>query len=85
MVLVAHYYETNRQITTMRSFWQQHVKKTQQKLNRRKKKDENKVGWREAMKVASISWPKEKAKIERKRKREAKKIVKDSCEKEESC
>lgn len=65
----------------MRSEWQAHVKRTQEKLNRRKKKDETRVGWRESMKIASESWPKEKLKLERKRKREQKKAMKESVKK----
>ena len=55
--------------------WVAHVRKTQEKLNRRKKKNEARVGWRLAMQEASITWPKEKQKLDRKRKREAKKAA----------
>ena len=52
----------------MRSAWQEHVAKTRRKGNRGK----NEMSHREAMKAASVSWPKEKAKLLRKQKRECK-------------
>ena len=55
-----------------------HVRKTQIKLNKKKKKNEKKVGWRESMKHASTTWEKQKQKLTRKRKREQKKEEKDN-------
>ena len=51
----------------------EHVRNIQNK--QKKKKQE--AGWRHCMKLASETWPKEKLKIERKRKREAKKELKE--------
>ena len=62
----------------MRSAWQDFVRNTRVKLNRKKKKGEEQVGWRQAMKIASEKWPAEKIKIERKRKREAKKVLRET-------
>ena len=52
----------------MRSAWQEHVAKTRRRGNRGK----NEMSHREAMKTASVSWPKEKAKLLRKQKKECK-------------
>ena len=52
----------------MRSAWQEHVAKTRRKGNRGK----NVMSHRDAMKTASLTWEKEKAKLIRKRKRECK-------------
>ena len=60
----------------MRKEWFEHVRKTRIKMQRGKKET---VLHRDAMKVASESWPKVKAKIERANKRKSKpkqKIVK---------
>ena len=65
----------DKQSRIMRSAWTGFVKKTREKLNRKKKKGEEQVGWRSAMKIASEKWPAEKLKIERKRKREQKKAL----------
>ena len=62
----------------MRAAWTDYVKKTRDKLNRKKKKGETQVGWRESMKIASEAWPAEKLKIARKRKREQKKCLRES-------
>ena len=61
--------------TSMRKLWFQHVSKTRKKLQR-KSKDKT-VTHRQAMKEASISWPKEKVKLQNKIKREAKKLAKE--------
>ena len=53
----------------MRKAWSNHVNETYRKT-KKKNKD---ITRREAMKLASETWPKEKAKLERKRKREEKK------------
>ena len=52
----------------MRSSWLEFVKRTRVRENRGKKS----CSYREAMKIASETWPKEKAKIERRIKRERK-------------
>ena len=52
----------------MRSSWLEFVKRTRVRENRGKKS----CSYREAMKIASETWPKEKAKIERRIKREKK-------------
>ena len=56
----------------MRKAWSNHVNETYRKT-KKKNKD---ITRREAMKLASETWPKEKAKLERKRKREEKKVNK---------
>ena len=60
-------------MTTLRSDWFAHVNKTRKKMSRGSKEQ---VPHRAAMKAASITWPKEKEKLLRKRRREAKKIDK---------
>ena len=60
-------------MTTLRSDWFSHVSKTRKKMSRGSKEQ---VPHRAAMKAASITWPKEKEKLLRKRRREAKKIDK---------
>ena len=55
----------------MRSAWFDHVRKTREKESRGKKV---KVTHREAMKIASASWPAIKAKLQRKAEREKKKL-----------
>ena len=57
-------------MTTLRSDWFSHVSKTRKKMSRGSKEQ---VPHRAAMKAASITWPKEKEKLLRKRRREAKK------------
>ena len=52
----------------MRSAWQQYVAEVRRKGNRGK----NTMTHQEAMKAASLSWPKKKAKIERLAKKAAK-------------
>ena len=56
-----------------RKEWFNWVAKTRKKLSTKKKPCSHK----EAMAKASITWPKEKAKLERKAKREAKRVVKE--------
>ena len=56
----------------MRKSWFEHVAKTRKKLTRTKKEP---VSHRAAMAAASQTWPKEKLKIEKRLKREAKKIA----------
>ena len=58
----------------MRKFWFEHVRKTRKKLSKGKKEQ---ATHRQAMAAASVTWPKEKAKIERRLKREAKAAAKD--------
>ena len=58
----------------MRSAWFDHVRKTREKESRGKKV---KVTHREAMKIASASWPAIKAKLQRKAEREKKKIERE--------
>ena len=57
-------------MTTLRSEWFSHVSKTRKKMSRGSKEQ---VTHRAAMRAASITWPKEKEKLLRKRRREAKK------------
>ena len=59
--------------TSMRKLWFEHVGKTRRKLQRKDKKATH----RQAMKEASISWPKEKVKIQNRIKREARKLAKE--------
>jgi len=58
------------QASEMRRAWFDFVRKTRQKLSKKKKEN---VSHRDAMKAASTGWVAEKAKILRKKKREAKK------------
>ena len=57
-------------MTTLRTDWFAHVNKTRKKMSRGSKEP---ISHRAAMKAASITWPKEKEKLLRKRRREAKK------------
>ena len=57
----------------MRKLWFEHVGKTRRKLQRKDKKATH----RQAMKEASISWPKEKVRIQNRIKREARKLAKE--------
>ena len=57
---------------SMRQLWFDHVRKTRKRIGTKKEP----CSHRKAMSVASTSWPKEKAKIERKRTREKKKAAK---------
>ena len=59
--------------TSMRKLWFEHVSKTRRRLQRKQKDATH----RQAMKEASISWPKEKVKIQNRIKREARKIAKE--------
>ena len=72
----------------MRSAWFEYVAKVRKKLQRNNKKKT--VSHKEAMKVASVNWPKEKVKLQRKIAREKKKQEKLNKEnpepaKEHSC
>lgn len=60
---------------SMRQHWFEHVRKTRVRMSKKKKEP---VSHRDAMKAASVSWAKEKAKIERAQKRAAKKNAKES-------
>ena len=57
----------------MRKLWFEHVGKTRRKLQRKDKKATH----RQAMKEASISWPKEKVRIQNRIKREARTLAKE--------
>ncbi len=57
-------------MTSLRKDWFEHVRKTRKKMSRGQK---DLVDHRAAMKQASQSWPKEKEKILKRRKRDAKK------------
>ena len=59
--------------TSMRKLWFEHVSKTRRRLQRKQKDATH----RQAMKEASISWPKEKVKIQNRIKREARKLAKE--------
>jgi len=59
----------------MRKLWFEHVSKTRKRLQRKDKAATH----RQAMKEASISWPKEKVKIQNRIKREARKAAKERC------
>ena len=59
--------------TSMRKLWFDHVSKTRRRLQRKQKDATH----RQAMKEASISWPKEKVKIQNRIKREARKLAKE--------
>ena len=57
----------------MRKLWFEHVSKTRRKLQRKDKTATH----RQAMKEASITWPKEKVKIQNRIRREARKLAKE--------
>jgi hypothetical protein len=59
----------------MRKNWFEHVRKTRARTARKTKSS---CSHKEAMRLASITWDKEKNKILRKQKRDAKKAKKDS-------
>ena len=58
---------------SMRKLWFEHVAKTRRKLQRKNKEATH----RQAMKEASVTWPKEKVKIQNRIKREARKLAKE--------
>ena len=58
----------------MRKKWFEHVSKTRKKLQRTDKTTTH----RQAMTAASITWPKEKVKIQNKIKREKRKLAKET-------
>ena len=57
----------------MRKLWFEHVNKTRRKMQRKNKQATHRM----AMKEASVSWPKEKVKIQNRVKREARKLAKE--------
>ena len=59
----------------MRQLWFEHVAKTRVKLGRGQKE---KATHRAAMVAASVTWPKEKAKITKRREKDAKRAAKDA-------
>ena len=59
--------------TSMRKLWFEYVNKTRRRLQRKDKSATH----RQAMKEASITWPKEKARIQNRIKREARKLEKE--------
>ena len=61
---------------SMRKKWFEHVSKTRKKLQRTDKTTTH----RQAMTAASITWPKEKVKIQNKIKREKRKLAKETPE-----
>ena len=61
--------------STMRKEWFNFVRKTRTKMSRASKTN---VSHREAMKAASAEWPKEKAKVLKRIKREARKKMKEA-------
>ena len=58
---------------SMRQSWFEHVKKTRKKMSKGKK---DQVSHREAMRIASTTWGVEKAKLVKKKEREARKAAK---------
>jgi len=64
--------------TSMRSHWFEHVRKTRKKLSSARKKP---VSHQDAMREASISWPEKKVKIQRRIRREQKKLDKQKTQK----
>ena len=66
--------QPNQTKRTMRQEWFEHVRKTRAKMSRGKKEP---VSHRLAMQHASTTWGDAKVKIERRNKREAKKLSKE--------
>ena len=58
---------------SMRKMWFEHVGKTRRKMQRTNKGATH----RDAMKEASVTWPKEKVKIQNKQKREQRRLDKE--------
>ena len=58
----------------MRKMWFEHVSKTRRKMQRTNKGATH----RDAMKEASVTWPKEKVKIQNKHKRESRRLEKEN-------
>ena len=58
----------------MRKLWFEHVSKTRRKMQRTNKGATH----RDAMKEASVTWPKEKVKIQNKHKRESRRLEKEN-------
>ena len=67
---------------SMRKKWFEFVATTRKRMSRKLKKQ---VSHREAMKEASVAWPKEKVRILNKIKREAKKAMKRNATHEAEC
>ena len=59
--------------SSMRKLWFDHVAKTRRKMQRTNKGATH----RDAMKEASVTWPKEKVKIQNKQKREQRRLDKE--------
>mgnify|MGYP003723825409 FL=1 len=59
---------------SMRKLWFEHVSKTRRKMQRTNKGATH----RDAMKEASVTWPKEKVKIQNKHKRESRRLEKEN-------
>ena len=59
---------------SMRKLWFEHVSKTRRKMQRTNKGATH----RDAMKEASVTWPKEKVKIQNKQKRESRRLEKEN-------
>ena len=64
----------------MRKKWFEHVHKTRKKMLRKDKSTTH----RKAMKAASVTWPKEKVKIQNRFKREQRKLAKEKQSREKS-
>ena len=62
-------------MTNLRKDWFEHVSKTRRQMQRGKKET---VTHRQAMQQASSTWPKVKEKLLRKRKREERKLARES-------
>ena len=56
----------------MRKQWFEHVSKTRERENRKRERRKNPCSHQEAMKIASVTWGKKKAKIAKENKRNAK-------------
>jgi len=57
----------------MKSEWALHIRETRAKVNRKRKREKkDEISYREAMKLASVTWEAKKKKIARKLKKNAK-------------
>jgi len=77
VVFKTNFNTKNKIMTTapsMRKLWFEHVAKTRRKLQRTNKEATH----RDAMKEASVSWPKEKVKVQNKIKREQRRAEKEA-------
>ena len=59
----------------MRKSWFQHVKTTREKENRKRARKKNPCSHQEAMKLASVTWAKQRTKLAKKAKCEKSKVV----------